>query len=180
MTRFQKLQLWALPLAMTLIVVQFGISVAFAFNVPGSALPTDGEQAFDLFGMLWKFIVEKNYAAAAGPALTLIVWGLKKYDLVIFNALKLPKVATAVDTFLDKPFVSFLLPTVIAGVTGGVTALVTGHSFVDALNAIWQTSSTAIATYVGLKKAAEQLDAGKTAAAAVDTKAEAINELKKP
>lgn len=166
---------WKLLFVLTSVQLAFVVSFAWAF----SGLPGNDTEAFDVFGAAWKFFVEKNYAAAAGPGLTLIVWALKKYDLVIFNALKLPKVATAVDTFLDKPFVSFLLPTVAAGLAGGITALATGHSFIDALNAVWQTSSTAIATYVGLKKAGEQMSAGNEAAAAVDTKAKAVEELKK-
>lgn len=145
------------------------------------ALPTDA-QALDIFSTLWNFIVTKQYAAAVGPVLTLLVWGLKKYDLVIFNALKLPKAAVAVDAFLDKPFVSFLLPTVISTAGGFATALATGHSVTEAFSAVWAASTTAITTYVGLKKVAEQFNAGEKAAdeVAAGGKAAAIDELKKP
>jgi hypothetical protein len=160
-------------------IVQAFFTLALAQD---PVLPATDAQAIDIFGTLWNFIVTKQYAAAVGPVLTLLVWGLKKYDLTIFNALKLPKVATAVDTFLDKPFVSFLLPTVISAGAGFATALMTGHSVTEAFGAVWAASTTAITTYVGLKKAGEQLNAGKEAAAAVEAggKPAAIDELKKP
>lgn len=145
-------------------LVQVLCTVAFAFDLPPPALPTTDDQALGVANTLWRYIVEKKYAAAVGPALTLFVFGLKKYDLVVFNALRLPKVATAVDKFLDQPFVSFLLPTAISGVAGFVTALLSGHSVVDAAGAVWAASSTAITTYVGLKKAGEQVSALKPAA----------------
>jgi hypothetical protein len=162
-----------------LFVVSLPALFSLALDAP---LPATDAQAVDVFGTLWQYIVTKQYAAAVGPVLTLLVWGLKKYDLTIFNALKLPKAGAAVDSFLDKPFVGFLLPTIVAAAGGFATALATGHSVADALGAVWAASTTAITTYVGLKKAGEQLQAGKDAAAAVAEggKAAAIEEFKKP
>lgn len=171
-----KLKIWAF---WGLVAATLAATAAWAFDVPAT-LPTTDQQGLGALGTGWQFIVEKKYAAALGPILMGLTWALKKYDLVVFNALKLPKVATAIDTFLDKPFVSFLLPITISAIGGFVTALATGHSVTDALGAIWASSSTAISAYVGLKKIGEQLDAGKAEAATVTDKASAVEELKKP
>lgn len=146
----------------------------FAFADGAVALPTTDDQALGLATTLWQFMVEKKYAAMAGPGLTLAVWALKKWDT------KIPKVGPVIDKFLDKPMVSFALPTVIAAVGGFVTSLATGHSFTDALGAVYAASSSAITTYIGLRKLEEQLSAGKAAAAEVQTKTDAVNELNKP
>lgn len=168
--------IWVTLVNCAVFTVALWAGLAFA----DGALPTTDAQALDLSQTIWNFLVTKNYAAAVGPGLTLFVWALKKYDLTIFNAVKLPRVATAVDTFLDKPFVSFLLPTVASALGGAVVSLVSGHSFVEALGAVWAASTTAITTYVGLRKLGEQREAGAAAAAEVTDKATAIEELKKP
>lgn len=138
-----------------------------------SGVPTTDDQALNVFGALWGFIVEKKYAAAIGPGLTLAVWALRKWDQDI------PKIGPKISEFLDKPLVSFLLPTVLAAVGGFATSLATGHSFMDALGAVYAAASSAITTYIGIKKLGEQMNAGKAAADAVVTKADAIAELKK-
>jgi hypothetical protein len=122
---------------------------------------------------IWTMLVAKNYAAALGPVLTLIVWALRKYDL------KIPKYGPAIDGFLNQPVVAFLLPTVISGLGGFATALAAHQPFTDALFAVLQASGSAIVTYIGLNKVAEQIAAGKVAADTVQTKQDAIRELKK-
>lgn len=161
-------------------IVQAVFTLAFAFDVAPLpvGLPTSDQEVLKIIEAIWQFIVEKKYGAAIGPAVMVFVWGLKKWDLKIFTFLKLPAAGAAVDKFLDQPFVSFLLPTVVAGIGGFANALITGHSFVDALSSIWAASTTAITTYVGLKKVEEQWAAGEKAAVAVDTKAEAVEALK--
>jgi peptidoglycan/LPS O-acetylase OafA/YrhL len=144
--------------------------LAFADN--GAVLPTD-EQAVGLAQQLWNLFVTKQYALALGPVVALVVWGLRKYDT------KIPKVGPQVDAFLNKPFVAFLLPTVVAAAGGAGTALAAGKPVVDVLGAIFQASMSAVFSYVGLKKLGEQRAAGATAAAEIQTKTDAIDELKK-
>ncbi len=169
--------LWALLFWAMLMQTVF--SVAYALDLH-PVLPGTDADAAKLAETVWNFIVTKQYGAAVGPALMLSVWGLKKWDLAIFNFIKLPKAGEAVDKFLDRPFVSWLLPTAISAVAAFVTALLSGHSFAAAFGAVWAASSTAIAAYVGIKKFDEQFLAGEKAAAAVDSKAAAVDELKRP
>lgn len=152
--------------------VQAVFSLAFAFTTPG--IPTSDEQAFGLVDSLWKVLVDKNWAMAAGPALALIVFALRKWDT------KIPKYGAQIDAFLNKPFVAFLLPTIVSAAGGLGTALAAGKPPLDALKAVFEASMSAVFSYVGLKKLAEQQTVGKEAAAAVDSKAAAIDELKKP
>jgi hypothetical protein len=136
-------------------------------------LPATDSEAFDLAKTLWGLFVTKQYAAAFGPGVTLAVWALKKWDT------KIPGVGPAIDKFLDQPAVSFALPVGISALGGLVTALATGHSFTDALGAVFAASSSAVTTYIGLKKLDEQFNAGEKAAATVDSKVAAISVLKK-
>ncbi len=135
-------------------------------------LPTTDQQALDLGAWLWNAFVTKQYAAAFGPALTLIVWMLRKWDL------KIPKIGPAIDKFLNIPFVAFLLPTVIASAAGFATALSQHQPWTAAIGAIFATASSAIVTYVGLNKAAESIVQGVDAAKAVQTKTQAISAIK--
>lgn len=136
-------------------------------------LPTTDQQGLELAALAWQFIVDKKYAAAIGPGLTFIVWLFKKFDQNI------PKWGPQISAFMDKPLVSFGLPFGVSAIGGFVTALSTGHSFVDALGAVYVAASSAITTYIGLKKIDEQFKAGDVAAAGVDSKGAAIDELKK-
>lgn len=138
------------------------------------ALPATDDEAVALFRSLWSFAVEKNWASAFGPLITLIVWALRKWDE------KIPKVGPAIDQFLNRPFVAFLLPTVVSAIGGFGTALLAGQPIQAALVAVWSAASSAIATYIGLKKIDESLKAGAEAAKKVETKADAISKLKKP
>lgn len=138
------------------------------------ALPGSEAEALALFKSLWSFAVEKNWAAAFGPLITLLVWALRKWDE------KIPKVGPAIDRFLNLPFVAFLLPTAVSAIGGFGTALLAGQPIQAALAAVWAAASSAIATYIGLKKIDESLKAGAAEAKKVETKADAISELKKP
>lgn len=166
----KTLKLMLLPLATLLIAMQVGL--AWGFDAP--AVPADGPQAMGLAESLWKLIVDKNYALALGPGIALIVFALRKWDKNI------PKVGPQIDAFLNQPFVAFLLPTLVSAAGGAGTAIAAHKPFVDVLGAVFEASMSAVFAYVGLKKAGEQRDAGVAAAAAVDTKTAAIEELKKP
>lgn len=150
------------------------MNFALKLYVLAQALPATDSEAVDLAKGLWRFMVEKNYGAALGPLLTLMVWALRKWDLNI------PKVGPAIDAFLNKPFVAFLTPVVLSALGGFGTALAAGKPASQALLAIVAAATSAITTYVGLQKATEAVQAGKVAAAAVSTKAQAVEELKKP
>lgn len=150
-------------------LMTFGASVAWA-QVASNVTPDDPNA---LVQQIWGFFVTKNYAAAFGPVLTLLVWALRKYDL------KIPKYGPQIDAFLNQPLVAFLLPTLISALGGFVTALAAHQPLSAALSAVFQASGSAIVTYIGLKKVGEQIDAGKAAADAVVTKQQAIAELKK-
>ncbi len=159
--------------------IWFGLCLGFAFAAfaqpaPVPVIPTTDSGVEAVASQLWNLIVAKNYAAAFGPGLTLLVWALKKYDL------KIPKVGPAIDTFLNRPFVSFLLPTVLSAVAGAASAIYLKQPLSDALGSIWAMSSSAIATYIGLKKLTEANTAGDVAAAKVTDLKSAIAELKKP
>lgn len=160
---------WFWILLFVATAVQSFFSFAFAFGTP---IPTD-DQAGDAAQQVWNLIVTKQYALALGPAIALIVFGLRKYDKQI------PKVGPQIDAFLNKPFVAFLLPTVVSAAGGAGTALAAGKPFVDVLAAIFQASMSAVFSYVGLKKLGEQKEAGAAEAAKVTDKASAIEELKK-
>ena len=138
-----------------------------------SQLPATDAEASALAKALWGFAVEKNYAAAFAPLIVLLVWALKKWDV------KIPKVGPAIDAFLDKPLVSFLLPVLASAIGGFGTALFSGKPFTEALMAVVAAASSAIATFIGIKKVAEAVEAGKAAADTVVSKADAVAELKK-
>jgi hypothetical protein len=157
-----------------LTALQAVFSIAFAFTDPAAALPTDDGQAGELAKQIWNLFVTKQYALALGPVVALVVFGLKKYDV------KIPKYGAAIDKFLDQPFVSFLLPTIVAAAGGAGTALAAHKPVVEVLAAVFQASMSAVFSYVGLKKLGEQREAGAAAAAEVTDKAKAIEELKKP
>lgn len=147
---------------------------AFAQVTPSAAIPQTDSGAMDIVATLWNFIVAKNYAALFGPGLTLLVWALRKWDL------KIPKIGPAIDAFLNQPFVAFLVPTVISAVAGFASALYLHQPLSAALGSIWAMSSSAIATYIGLKKLTEANTAGGVAAEKVTDLKSAITELKKP
>lgn len=163
--------IWVTLVNCAVFTVAMWAGLAFAFG--GDATLTD-DQAVGVAQQAWQLIVNKNYALALGPVVALLVFGLKKYDV------KIPKYGPAIDKFLDQPFVSFLLPTVVAAAGGAGTALAAGKPMMDVLGAVFEASMSAVFTYVGLKKAGEQRAAGAAAAAEVTDKAAAIEELKKP
>lgn len=98
----------------------------------------------------------------AGPALTLVVFMVRKYDLMI------PKVGPAIDAFLNRPFVAFLLPIAVSSLMGLFSALATGSPIGPALLAALKVAAAAIATYVGAKKAGEQVPVAPAQAAGAE------------
>jgi hypothetical protein len=162
----------------TLMAFSVGIIFAVAFSAfaqpVAPTIPTTDAGAVDIVSQLWNLIVSKNYAAAFGPALTLIVWALKKWDT------KIPKIGPAIDVFLNRPFVSFLLPTAISAIAGIGSALYMHQPLSAALGSVLSMSSSAIMTYIGLKKLTEATTAGDAAAAKVTDLKSAIEEIKKP
>jgi hypothetical protein len=160
---------WKLLFAVTLAQVAFA-AVALA---QAAGVPLTDNQAGDTAQQFWNLVVNKNYALALGPGITLLVWALRKWDKNI------PKVGPAIDAFLNQPFVAFLLPTVIAAAGGAGTALAAHKPAVDVLGAIFQAAMSAVFAYVGAKKLGEQVHAGDAGAAAVDSKQAAIDAMKK-
>ena len=90
-----------------------------AFAQPGAAmgLPTTDQDAFDLGKKLWELFVTKQYGAAFGPGLTILIWLLRKYDL------KIPKIGPSIDRFFNKPFIAFLTPIALSSAAGLANAL---------------------------------------------------------
>lgn len=150
-------------------------SMAYALGLDPS-VPIDDQGALNLGAVIWDAIVNKHYALALGPAVALVVFGLRKYDKNI------PKYGAQIDAFLNKPFVAFLLPTLVAAVGGLGTAIAAGKPPLDAVKSVFEAAMSAVFVYVGVKKAAEKQAAGEAAVAVVDAggKQAAIDELKKP
>jgi hypothetical protein len=130
------------------------------------------------WGALLKALLENvehgNWWLAAGPALTLVVLGLRAWDTHI------PKVGPAIDAFFNQPIVAFLLPVVLSALTGLFSALGTGMPVGPALLAALKVAGTAITVYVGGKKLLEQAQgAGAAAAAGVTSGPAAVDAINK-
>lgn len=139
---------WKMLFVVTL--VQLVCSVAFAFDLPNTAIPTTDQGAVTLGTSLWDLIVEKHFALALGPALALLIFFLRKYDLQI------PKYGVAIDAFLNKPVVAYLLPTVVSAATFIGATLAAGKPISDALRPLFEMSMSAVYAYVGVRKIGEQ------------------------
>lgn len=117
-----------------------------------------------------------NGWAVAGVLVSFLTWALRN------GALKRLPWPGAVKWLYDHPAVGFATPWVLSALGGILTTFASGTPF------SWQTlamsivkvGSTAIATFVAAKTITESHDVAKEAAAAVDSKAAAIAELKAP
>lgn len=160
--------------ALTLMVLAFALLAGTAFAQEAAPAAASDVDVLGLLAKLLDAVENGNWWLAAGPALTLAVLGLKKFDQDI------PRVGPAVSRFMDQPAVSFVLPTVLSGATGLFGSLATGLPIGPALLAALKVSMSAIFTYVGAKKVAEQAKAaGDAAAAKVETKASAVDVINK-
>jgi hypothetical protein len=141
-------------------VIALAAGAAFA-QAPGSPGAADVDWV-GLLKVILNGVQNGNWWLAAGPALTMTVWGLRKWDLLI------PKAGPVIDRFLNQPFVAFLLPIALSGLTGLFSALATGMPIGPALLAALKVAGTAITAYVGLKKAGEQLSPAPAQAAGAE------------
>lgn len=124
-------------------------------------------------------IAHGNWWLIAAPALTLLIWALRKYG---------PKFFPKSEAFLTHPVVSFLLPVVVAVLGGIITAAVagpvSGTVVLGVVLASLKVSAGSITAYVGAKKVGEARDAKEEAKAAeqakVDSVVKAVDELNKP
>lgn len=147
---------------------------ASAFAQAPGAPAADGDWSGLLKAML-DGVQSGNWWLAAGPALTLVVWVLRKYDLLI------PKVGPAIDGFLNQPLVAFALPVVLSALTGLFSALGTGQPIGPALLAAVKVAGAAMMTFLLAKNVSEQADrAGAKAAAAVTSGPAAVDVINKP
>lgn len=129
--------------------------VAFAFTVPDGGAPPGDIDVFAMLKLILDAVENGNWWLAAGPALTLAVFFLRKYDT------KIPKIGPAIDRFLNQPLVAFALPVVLSALTGLFSALATGTPVVPALLAALKVAGTAVMTFLLAKNAAEQVKGAK-------------------
>jgi hypothetical protein len=92
---------------------------------------------------------------AAGPALSLVVLLLRKYDREI------PTVGPAIDRFLNQPLVAFLLPTVLSAATGLFSALAVHAPVGPAIFAALKVAGAAAFTFLLAKNGVEQMAGSK-------------------
>jgi hypothetical protein len=105
-------------------------------------------------------VQDGNGWLAAGPALTLVVWALRKYDLAI------PVIGPKLDAFLNQPLVAFLLPAVLSALTGLFGALAQHLPIGAALLTALKVAGTSAFTFLLAKNAAEQVKGAQAAGAA--------------
>jgi hypothetical protein len=131
----------------------FAAGIAFAQEGTPSAAPDVDVLA--LVKLIVDAVQNGNGWLAAGPALTLAVFLLRKYDT------KIPKVGPAIDKFLNQPLVAFALPVVLSALTGLFGALATGQPIAPALLAAVKVAGTAVMTFLLAKNTAEQVKGAK-------------------
>lgn len=138
------------------------------------------DAAFDptpLLKIVLEGIEHGQWWLAIGPALALAIFYTKK-----FIAPRWPKVSE----FLNKPAVAFATPFVLSFLGGTANTLATTgvpgkEQFIALLSSAIKVAVTAVASYVGVKKIAEQKEqATQVAVAAIPNKQAAIDELNKP
>lgn len=126
---------------------------------------------------LFAAITSGNWWLAAAVGVLLLVVALRSQVVRKLLPAKLAEM-------LDHPVVAFSLPLLTALGLGLATAAVAGPVTAPVLVAVvlgaLKVSMGAITTYVGAKKVAEARAEAKEKAAAVDTKTEAIAELRGP
>ena len=97
---------------------------------------------------------------SAGPAATLVVFLLRKYDT------KIPKVGPAIDGFLNQPMVAFMLPAVLSAAMGLFGALAQHLPLGPALLTALKVAGTSVFTFMLAKNAAEQVKGAQAAGVA--------------
>jgi hypothetical protein len=127
------------------------LALAQSIATTTDAIPNTPEEAIGAAQTLWDFFVTKQYAALVGPGLALGIYVLREYDT------KIPKIGATIDKFLNQPFVAFSLPTVVAAVGGLATAIAAGKPIPEAVKPALELAGSAIVTYIGVKKAKEQM-----------------------
>lgn len=126
--------------------------------------------------LLLKGIESGNWWLILGPGLSLLVWALR---------MKVAPLYAPLDGFLQKPVPALLTPILTSLLAGLLTVLVAGPVTKEALLAllpsVLKVSFTAIATYVAVKKVAEQREqAHEKAKVTVPAVQDAVAELNKP
>lgn len=125
-------------------------SVALALQ---AVLPTTDADASSLALQVWDLVVNKHYALVLGPAVSLIVYALRRFDILI------PKYGPQVDAFLNQPIVAFLLPTAVSAAGGIGTALAAHQPVSAALRPVLEAATSAVFLFVGVKKSVEAVPA---------------------
>lgn len=160
------------PLA--LLAIAFAAGLAFAQAPIESTTVVASDDLGKLAGALYEAIVKGNWWLAMGPAVTLLVFLLRRYDT------KIPKVGPAIDAFLNQPMVAFSLPIVLSAIGGWGSAAASGQPVGLALLSALKVAGTSVITFLLAKNAAEQVkSAGDKAAAAVATPQAAVDAINK-
>lgn len=132
----------------------FAAGLAFAQEAAAAPDPAAVDPMLLVKGIV-DAVQNGNGWLAAGPALTLVVFLLRKYDT------KIPKIGPAIDKFLNQPLVAFLLPVGLSAITGLFSALATGSPIVPALLTALKVAGAAVLTFLMAKNAAEQVKGAK-------------------
>lgn len=146
----------ALKIALLLFLPAVALAQAAGAAVPGST-EVDPMQ---LMAQIFDAVHNGNGWLAAGPALTLVVFLIRKYDT------KIPKVGTAIDGFLNQPLVAFLLPAVLSALTGLFGSLAAHTPLGPALLTALKVAGTAAFTFLLAKNASEQVKGAQAAGTA--------------
>jgi hypothetical protein len=131
-------------------IILFASALAFAQDGAPAAAEVD---PLALVKLTIDGVQNGNGWLAAGPALTLVVFLVRKYDKLI------PIVGLKIDAFLNQPLVAFALPVALSALTGLCSALAAHQPIVPALLAALKVAGAAVLTFLMAKNAAEQVKA---------------------
>jgi hypothetical protein len=145
--------------AFSLLMVALLSGMAWAQAAAGAPAPADVDP-MQLLQAIFDGVHNGNGWLAAGPALALVVWALRKYDT------KIPVIGPKVDAFLNQPLVAFLLPAVLSAAMGLFGALAQHLPIGAALLTALKVAGAAAFTFLAAKNAAEQVKGAQVAGAA--------------
>jgi hypothetical protein len=155
-----RLRLDMLSLAVHLFALGALFWSAVAFAQAAGAPAAAAVDPTQLLAQIFDGVHNGNGWLAAAPALTLVVWALRKYDM------KIPVIGPKVDAFLNQPLVAFLLPAVLSALTGLFGALAQHLPLGAALLTALKVAGGAAFTFLLAKNAAEQVKGAQAAGAA--------------
>lgn len=133
---------------------------AVAFAQAAGAAPPAAVDPMQLLQAIFDGVHNGNGWMVAGPALTLVVWALRKYDTLI------PIIGPKVDAFLNQPLVAFLLPAVLSALTGLFGSLAQGLPLLPSMLTALKVAGAAAFTFLAAKNAAEQVKGAQAAGSA--------------